>query len=260
VSNFSTEMGSFTPLFDLVIKDVGIVGAGVYGRVWRYCQGERGVCQAKQETIADELGMSRHTILRWLTKLCDAGYLEDTTPDLRNKPHTYRDTGKVKIQIRLDAVAESNSTVAESNRDCSTESHEERSKREEKREEDGADAPIPHNLDEWLERIRASNNRQAELRWMIEILYPKIPEKDLPGYAYVKKVANRLKAGYLAELLWRCSAYRITGDVLAYVQRVAKGETHPGGNGRHGNQDTELSAESKAIAAALSGENPPGDR
>jgi len=152
MAKISTEMGNFTPLFDAVIQAVGVVGASVYGRVWRYCQGERGVCQATMDTIADELCMSRHTVLRWLKKLSEAGYLEDSTPDLRNRPHTYRDTGKVRIQIRLDAVTESNSTapgvaesntgvaesntgVAESNARCSRKSHEERKKREEKREE-----------------------------------------------------------------------------------------------------------------------------
>lgn len=153
MGKFTAEMGNFTPLFDVVIHDVGITGAAVYGRVWRYCQGERGVCQATQDTIADELDVSRHTVLRWLGKLCEAGYLEDTTPDLRNKPHTYRDTGKVEIQVRLDAVAksdsegaavaESNSAVAESNSQCSRESHEERSKREEKREDHDASASVP---------------------------------------------------------------------------------------------------------------------
>ena len=153
MANFTTEMGNFTPLFDVVIRAAGVVGASVYGRVWRYCQGERGVCQASMDTIADELGMSRHTVLRWLKALCEVGYLEDCSPDLRNRPHTYRDTGKVQIQVRLDAVAESdtdstavaesNSGVAESNAHCSRESHEERKKREEKREELSADALFP---------------------------------------------------------------------------------------------------------------------
>jgi len=159
VANFTTEMGNFTPLFDVVIQTVGVVGASVYGRVWRYCQGERGVCQASMDTIANELGMSRQTVVRWLGKLCDVGYLEDTTPGLRNRPHTYRDTGKVQIQVRLDAVTESDtpdstvtessSAVTESDSHCNRKSHEERKKREGKREEDDASASVPPgDLDE----------------------------------------------------------------------------------------------------------------
>src|SRR3990172_10253842 len=41
--------------------------------------------------------MEHGTVLRHIKKLCTAGYLRDETPGLRNKPHTYSDTGKVKI-------------------------------------------------------------------------------------------------------------------------------------------------------------------
>jgi hypothetical protein len=84
--------------------------------------------------------------------------LEDLTPDLRNKPHTYRDTGKVSLQIQVVAVTEttsepepeqlgvteSHSTVTLSQSHCDRESHEETSKRQEKRQEEGsasADTP-----------------------------------------------------------------------------------------------------------------------
>jgi hypothetical protein len=146
-------MGGFTPLFDCVIQDVGIVGASVYGRVWRYSQGEYGVCQATTGKIAEELSLSGRTVIRWLGALCEAGYLEDTTPGLRNKPHTYRDKGKVKIQARLDAVTESHTgdsamteshtAMTESHSHYDRESYEETSKRQEKREEPGVFPETP---------------------------------------------------------------------------------------------------------------------
>ena len=91
------EANGFTPVIDVVANELGLVPAAVYGVVWRYCQGERRVCYASLDTMAEQLGVGRSTVQRHLQALCDAGYLEDTTPDLRNKPHTYRDTGRAQI-------------------------------------------------------------------------------------------------------------------------------------------------------------------
>jgi len=151
----SASMGGFTPLFDCVIQDVGIIGASVFGRIWRYCQGERGVCQASIGRIAQELNMSERTVIRWQSVLCEAGYLEDLTPELRNKPHTYRDTGKVQLEMRLDAVqngvteshsdrkspqngmTESHPAMTESHSGYDLKSLEETSKRQGKRQKEG---------------------------------------------------------------------------------------------------------------------------
>jgi hypothetical protein len=123
--NVSATMGGFTPLFDRVIQDVGIIGASVFGRMWRYCQGDRGVCQASTATIAGELNSSTRTVIRWQQELKKLGYLEDTTPDLRNKPHTYRVTNKVTIQVSIGVVTESHSSVTESHSQYDRESLEE---------------------------------------------------------------------------------------------------------------------------------------
>jgi hypothetical protein len=147
-------MGGFTPSFDCVLQDVGLVGAAVFGRIWRYCQGYRGVCDASIETIAGELNISTRTVLRWTKKLCTLGYLEDLTPDLRNKPHTYRDTGKVSLQVQVVAVTqttsdeqpgmtESHSTMTESQSHYDLKSLEETCKRQDKRQEGPACAGTP---------------------------------------------------------------------------------------------------------------------
>ena len=75
----------------------------VYGVVWRYCQMEDRVCRASLETIASRVGISRKTVERHINTLCAAGYLEDRTPDARNKPHTYADTGRAKIVGLVEA-------------------------------------------------------------------------------------------------------------------------------------------------------------
>lgn len=97
------NVDGFTPVIDSVVQDVGAVTALVFGKVWRYCQMADGICKASQERIADELGMSRATINTHFAKLCNAGYLRDTTPNLLGKPHEYADTGKAGLSISLTA-------------------------------------------------------------------------------------------------------------------------------------------------------------
>ena len=127
MGTFLTEVKGFTPLIDALMSEVGLVQTAVYGVVWRHCQMRDGICTASQETMAKILGVHRGTVLRHLKELCAKGYLKDTTPNLRNRPHTYADTGKAKIYALVEArvnatgsdtvkrgVAENNSGVAES--------------------------------------------------------------------------------------------------------------------------------------------------
>lgn len=89
---------------DNVLKDTSLITAVVFGGMWRYCQMQNGVCQATLETIAERVGLSRQAVIEHIQKLEEAGYIEDTTPDLRNRPHTYRDTGKAGLHIGVSAV------------------------------------------------------------------------------------------------------------------------------------------------------------
>lgn len=111
-----TEVDGFTPLPDMLVNRYGIVTAAVWGRMWRYCQMENGVCQATLETIGRELNLDKSTILRHAETLVADGFFIDKTPDLRNRPHTYVDTGKVAMYNRFGVgVAQNNVTVAHSN-------------------------------------------------------------------------------------------------------------------------------------------------
>ena len=119
-----SELDGFTPVIDCLAREHGLVTAAVYGRIWRYCQMKDGVCQASLETLSQDIGLNKATIMRHAQKLVEAGYLEDTTPDLRNHPHTYRDTGKLTITSKISvaqcntsnaSVADSNASVADSN-------------------------------------------------------------------------------------------------------------------------------------------------
>lgn len=97
MSKFLSEVKGFTPVIDILANELGVITALVYGIVWRYCQMEDGVCKASRERIAQHAGISAKTVKRHLEKLCKSGYLKDTTPDRRNNPHIYANTGKAKI-------------------------------------------------------------------------------------------------------------------------------------------------------------------
>jgi len=116
-----SEVKGFTPIIDVVADDLGLIQAVVYGVVWRYCQMDNGVCQASIKKIADHVNLSKRTIIRHIKELEKAGYIEDTTPELRNKPHTYKDTGKVKIVGLLEV--KSGMTESHTDESAMTESH-----------------------------------------------------------------------------------------------------------------------------------------
>jgi DNA-binding Lrp family transcriptional regulator len=156
----SARIRNFTPLMDDLVKELGLVTAAVWGRVWRYAQQENGVCQASHETIASELDLSTRTVIRKLQDLTAAGYLNDLTPTLRNRPHTYRITQKARLMITIEGVTESHtktkigvseshstvtlshSTMTESQSGYDTESHEETNKKQFKKQVKKDSQPI----------------------------------------------------------------------------------------------------------------------
>ncbi len=118
-TQFVSTLSGFTPVPDILIKEYGYVTALVWGRMWRFCQMADGVCRASLEKIGAMIGMSERTIIRHSEILCQGGYLFDMTPELRNKPHIYADTGKLKIRVNVE------SGMTESQRDYDSKSHEE---------------------------------------------------------------------------------------------------------------------------------------
>jgi len=92
----------WTPVLDILAKQEGLTTAAVFGRIWRFCQMEEGVCRASQETIGDSIGVSAKTVQRHAQRLCALDYLEDLTPTLKGAPHIYRDTRKLQaLQVEL---------------------------------------------------------------------------------------------------------------------------------------------------------------
>lgn len=120
------KVDGFTPVIDTVMKETSLITAVVFGRVWRYCQMETGVCNASLDRIANGIGLSRTTVMQHIKVLVDIGYLKDHSPDLRNHPHTYSDTGKAGLYVGVSAslppsagvnVANTEETVNEADTD-----------------------------------------------------------------------------------------------------------------------------------------------
>lgn len=100
------KLKGFTPCMDNLVKEYGIITSFVYGRVWRYCQGEDNICNASIEKISTELNLSYKTVIRHIKLLVVNGYLIDHTPKLRNHPHRYSCTNKSNIGVTVETIDE----------------------------------------------------------------------------------------------------------------------------------------------------------
>lgn len=194
---YVTETRGYTPVIDVLVEELGTITALVYGAIWRYCQMEDGVCRASLETVGKRAGIDAKTVLRHVRVLCEHGYLEDRTPGLRGKPHTYADTGKVTLRGRVDIGhkvptapeeegTESPITWDSKSVEDGTESPLKKDSKREKKNISGANAPVPadqkprgHNairlaLEEHFSRITGiprpepktdNDKRAAAVRW-----------------------------------------------------------------------------------------------
>jgi DNA-binding Lrp family transcriptional regulator len=108
------EVDGFTPVIDALVDELGLVTAAVFGAVWRYCQMQSSVCTASQDKIAERLRLERRTVMRHIKTLVEHGYLRDLTPELKNRPHTYMDTGKAGLRSRLWAEVKRGVTLNDS--------------------------------------------------------------------------------------------------------------------------------------------------
>ena len=101
MSGYNVEIGGFIMAPDVIAQAYSIVTACVYGKIWRYEQLEDGVCRASQLRLSDELNITPKTLRTHIAQLVDGGWIRDITPGLRNRPHIYRTTGKLKLNISL---------------------------------------------------------------------------------------------------------------------------------------------------------------
>ena len=64
-----------TRIFDELVPQFGLVGAAVYGVVWRYAQMRDGHCHASYERLASDIGITARTLSTHVGKLQEAGLL-----------------------------------------------------------------------------------------------------------------------------------------------------------------------------------------
>lgn len=179
------NVDGFTPVIDGLVDEVGLMSAVVFGRIWRYCQMEDKVCKAALEKIGESIGVDKATVQRHAKELCEAGYLVDLTPELRNRPHVYADTGKAGLSVTISGVAqrkakksgvaEKKATVAESNVTVAESQLNKDSKKVSKEIKEGATKPaaprandFPSNVlfREVTERYPAKANWHTVLKFM----------------------------------------------------------------------------------------------
>lgn len=92
----------FTPCPDVLVESYSLTTALVWGKVWRYSNMLDGVFRASLLRVADEINVTPKTLAKHIKILERDQYIRDTTPHVRNKPHVYVDTGKLRIKIQLE--------------------------------------------------------------------------------------------------------------------------------------------------------------
>jgi|GEM_PF-5755713 len=111
VKRIPADVRGWTPLITALVEEMGLITAAVFGRVWRYCQGECGECVASQESIAKDLGLVPRTVQNHLKRLVAEGYLDDV--ERPGMPTRYRDTGKAGLRVSIDATPATNTNTQE---------------------------------------------------------------------------------------------------------------------------------------------------
>src|SRR5690606_32860886 len=90
------------PCPDVLVEKYSHTTAVIWGKIWRFAQMDEGVCRASILRLAEELNLDPKTIAKHITTLEEDGYVVDTTPELRNRPHVYHHTEKLALRIAID--------------------------------------------------------------------------------------------------------------------------------------------------------------
>jgi hypothetical protein len=99
MSQKSKTPALWTPLYEPALIKYGLLGAAVFGEIWRYCQMGKRMCVASRSTIASNLGLTIRTVDKYLGLLSSGAfpYIKDLTPEVKNRPHAYIDTGQCRV-------------------------------------------------------------------------------------------------------------------------------------------------------------------
>lgn len=261
----------FTPVLDSMVQEHGLITSAIYSRIVRFSEMEKGHCDASQERIGKALKLSRKTVNEHLQILVEKGYLADLTPDLTNKPHHYKPTGKAKVEMVLAfGVTESDSNlnsqpgVTESDSDCNLKLLEDTAT-DTPLDTDSVPSelatpeptpepelpPAPTNLGGWLTGLAQEKNKVAYLVYAYSTLFPEAPALD-----YGKMGVFQRRVGGAAQMLRYC--YEFSGqeltDPITYIFAAHKQKTKSkSDNGRpdtsKGTEDHEPSLQDKVKRA-----------
>lgn len=97
---FLDNCGGWTPAPDMLTRNerFGFEGAYLWGRLRRLCQIGKGTCVISHEALGKRIGMSRRTVIKYLDRLIEDGYVEDLDAGVKNRAHAYSvKKGEAKI-------------------------------------------------------------------------------------------------------------------------------------------------------------------
>ena len=229
----------YSPLFEGLCekKHVGNMGQAIWLYLWMlgraHVAQDHGVFTYTHVEAAKDLGKSIRTIKTWFSRLQESGYfitrarrpytLEVEVTNWRT-PEEWLNARQVEGQYSAlpfkrsaERSAERSATSGIPLLTIKLLSYEYPT---------GTEVQNPASLSgafgHFLGELKSTTNRPALLRQLYQLCFGE-KEDDLPSYGYLGKVAKKVGgAGRLAELMWRLTAKPPTGDVLAYIQGIAK--------------------------------------
>jgi biotin operon repressor len=88
---FLENCGGWTPAPDELTRNkrYGFEGSYLWGRLRRLCQLGKGTYTISHEALGERVGMSRRTVIKYLDRLIEDGYVEDLDSGVKNRAHTY---------------------------------------------------------------------------------------------------------------------------------------------------------------------------
>ena len=108
--NKVSEKGFYPVIVEVLEITNNLTATIIFGRMWSYSRmSKRRVCFATLEAIAKDLHITSKTVQRATSILESFGLIKDTTPTLRNRPHTYQIADLFELDVvmsRVDKEAE----------------------------------------------------------------------------------------------------------------------------------------------------------
>lgn len=219
-------------LIDRFGQELGPIGIAVYVALCRYAGNTTQQCWPTHKTLAKNTGASVSSVKRAIKKLA-ALHLLHVEPRFTEQGDP---TSNLYTLLSV-SPSQSAQSPGRSTRDRGSVPREPtmvpREPRTRPNELDSSEpeaseglAPTPVTFQGWLNLIRERTGRRrtTTLRWMFRTLFP---SHEPPEYSYVAKVSKEVGGPErLAQLLWEYSSRPPVGDVLAYLQRVARGASN----------------------------------